>query len=127
MDKRKYLTKTLIAEYSGGSKVQGCRFKEFVYSLKSGSIAIEYDGEEYSIYGVKISFNKNIARKGIYEITREEYEAWKVKRKNDEDGYFMDWEEMQEEQFDEIFNTILSVYGDNNILQLVIDDNDLPF
>jgi hypothetical protein len=40
MDKRKYLTKTLIAEYSGGSKVEGCRFKEFAYILKNGSIAI---------------------------------------------------------------------------------------
>lgn len=127
MDKRKYLTKTLIAEYSGGSKVEGCRFKEFAYILKNGSIAIEYDGEEYSIYGVKISFSKSIGRKGIYEISREEYEAWKVRRKNDEDGYFMDWEEMQEEQFDEIFNTMFSVYDDNNILQLVIDDKDLPF
>ena len=99
MDKRKYETKTLIAEYKYLSELEEFRFSETAYRLKDGSIIIEYDGDRLSLYGLKLSFQKSIARKGIYSVDDKDYEFWKSVRSKREDSYFMDWEAEMDEQF----------------------------
>ncbi|EHI98774.1 hypothetical protein CDLVIII_2105 [Clostridium sp. DL-VIII] len=92
MEKRKYESKTLIAEYRYLSENEDFRFSETAYKLKDGSIIIEYDGAPLSLYGLKLSYNKNIRRKGIFSITEDDYEFWKSFRARIEDGSFMDYE-----------------------------------
>jgi hypothetical protein len=64
MEKRKFQTKTLIAEYHYLTELEDFRFSEIAYRLKDCSIIMEYDGACHSLYGLKLSFNKNIAKKG---------------------------------------------------------------
>lgn len=101
MDKRKYETKTLIAEYKYLSELEEFRFSETAYRLKDGSIIIEFDGARSSLYGLKLSFQKNIGRKGIYSIDDKDYEFWKRVRSNVENGHFIDWEAEKNEQFED--------------------------
>lgn len=129
MDKRKYETKTLIAEYHNLSKLEDCRFSENAYELKDGSKIIEYNGNGLSIYGTYIAFGKSIGRKGIYSIKDEEYKIWKAIRKESKDGSFVDWEEEINEQLEETwqeqYNNKISLEH-LNVLESIKTD-DLPF
>ncbi|MVX64821.1 hypothetical protein GKZ28_14070 [Clostridium chromiireducens] len=129
MDKRKYETKTLIAEYYNLSKLEDCRFSENAYELKDGSKIIEYDGNGLSIYGTYIAFGKSIGRKGIYSIKDEDYKIWKAIRKESKDGCFVDWEEEINEQLEETwqeqYNNKISLEH-LNVLESITTD-DLPF
>lgn len=49
MDKRKYLTKKLIAEYQCLGNLEDCNFSEFAYRLKTGEKLIEFNGARLSI------------------------------------------------------------------------------
>jgi hypothetical protein len=101
MDKRKYLSKTLIAQYEFfGSFDEEDRFIELAYKLKDNSLIIEYSGTRFSIYGIKINFSKDIPRKGIYKISQNEFERWKYIRSREKRGSFTNWEQEQEEQFE---------------------------
>lgn len=128
MDKRKYETKTLIAEYKYLSELEEFRFSETAYRLKDGSIIIEYDGARLSLYGLKLSFQKSIARKGIYSVDDKDYEFWKSVRSKREDSYFMDWEAEMDEQFkrsqEEYYKQIATEH--ENVLKCVGSD-ELPF
>lgn len=117
MDKRKYQSKTLIAEYNRNDTIEDCMFKEYAYRLKDGSKIIEFDGAGWSIYGVKIGFNHNIPRKGVYSINNKEYKDWKDRRINEIDGIFIDWEEQYLEQLE----------MDQEALQKCVGKNDLQF
>ncbi len=129
MDKRKYETKTLIAEYHNLSKLEDCRFSEKAYELKNGSKIIEYDGNGLSIYGTYIAFGKSIGRKGIYSIKDEEYKIWKAIRKENKNGSFVDWEEEINLQFEETlkeqYNSQISLEHLNILESIAVDD--LPF
>lgn len=92
MEKRKYESKTLIAEYIYLREDERFRFSETAYKLKDGSIIIKYDGAPLSLYGLKLSYKKNIGRKGIFSVTNDDYEFWKSFRGGIEDGSFVDYE-----------------------------------
>ncbi|MBN7577267.1 MULTISPECIES: hypothetical protein [Clostridium] len=100
MDKRKYETKTLIAEYRDLSKLKECRFSENAYELKDGSKIIEYEGAPLSLYGLKLSYNKNIGRKGIFSVTSDDYEFWKSFRARIDDNSFVDYEAERNEDIE---------------------------
>lgn len=129
MDKRKYETKTLIAEYHNLSKLEDCRFSENAYELKDGSKIIEYDGNGLSIYGTYIAFGKNIGRKGVYSIKDEDYKIWKEIRKEDKDGAFADWKQEISEQLEEVwqeeYNRKISLEHLNILENIKCDE--LPF
>lgn len=116
MDKRKYLSKTLIAQYEFlGSIDEEDRFIELAYKLKDNSLIIEYSGAKYSIYGVKIDFSKHIPRSGIYKISEKEYELWKYIRSREKRGSFTDWEQEQEEQFELDYESLLKCVGSEEL------------
>jgi hypothetical protein len=115
MDKRKFQTKTLIAEYQYLTNLEDFKFSEWAYRLKDGSIIIEYDGACNSLYGLKLSFDKSIGRKGIYSIAEDRYNMWKsicVKRSN---SFFVDWEKQLEEQYIADHENVLKCVGENEL------------
>jgi hypothetical protein len=128
LDKRKYETKTLIAEYKYLSELEEFRFSETAYRLKDGSIIIEYDGARLSLYGLKLSFQKSIGRKGIYSVDDKDYEFWKSVRSKRDESYFMDWEVEMDEQLknsqEEYYKQIDAEH--ENVLKCVGSD-ELPF
>jgi hypothetical protein len=97
MDKRKYQTKTLIAEYHYLTELEDFRFSEIAYRLKDGSIVVEYEGACHSLYGLKLSFSRSIARKGIYSINDYDFRMWKSIRSQIESSSFIDWEKEMNE------------------------------
>ena len=115
MDKRKCQTKTLIAEYQYLINLEDFRFSEWAYRLKDGSIIIEYDGACNSIYGLMLSFDKDIARKGIYTIAPDRYEMWKSIRSKRENSFFVDWEKQLEKQYIADHETVLKCVGENEL------------
>ena len=117
MDKRKYQTKTLIAEYQYLTELENFRYSETAYRLKDGSIVIEYNGEPLSLYGLKLSFTKNVGRKGIYSISNCDYKSWKAVAKMRSDSFFIDWEDQY----------IAQLYMDHEIVLKCVGENDLPF
>lgn len=58
VEKRKYESKTLIAEYIYLSEYEKFRFSETAYRLKDGSVIIEYDGAPLSLYGLKLAIKR---------------------------------------------------------------------
>jgi hypothetical protein len=129
MDKRKYESKTLIAEYHNLCKLEEYRFSESAYELKDGSKIIEYDGNGLSIYGTCIAFGKHIGRKGVYSISDEDYSPWKEFRKESKNSFFVDWEEERNEYFEEVaqeeYNKQISLEHRNILERMTFDD--LPF
>lgn len=119
MDKRKYQSKTLIAEYYDLGRLEDFRFKEKIYRIKDGSLIMEFDGKMNSLYGVRIGFCKCIARKGICSIKESEYKTWKEMRQNESNGYLIDWE-------NEMFAIMDKDFDDEELLKCV-GENDLPF
>jgi len=118
MDKRKYQSKTLIAQYDYSGDIDAeSRFFELAYQLEDGSKVIEYSGARFSVYGIKISFGKNIGRKGIYSISDKDFRMWKLIRSENKRGYFIDWQELQEKQF----------ISDYESVQKCVGENELPF
>ena len=115
MDKRKYLTKTLIAEFQELSNIEDCKFSENVYRLNDGRLIMEYNGGRLSIYGLTLGFNKHIPRKGICNLDKENYDIWKSIRSKQENGFFVDWEKMQEEQFQTDHETVLKCIGSDEL------------
>jgi len=115
LDKRKYQTKTLIAQYEYLTELEDFRFSEIAYKLKDGSIIVEYDGACHSLYGLKLSFNKNIARKGIYSISKYDFEMWKSIRSQIEKSSFVDWEKQYEDQLEEDHENVLKCVGENEL------------
>lgn len=102
MEKRKYKSKILIAEYMHRIDDEEFRFSEIAYRLKDGSIIIEYDGAPLSLYGLKLSYNKNIGRKGIFSVTNDDYEFWKSFRSRIEDARFIDYETERNEALEKV-------------------------
>ena len=115
MDKRKYQTKTLIAQYEYLTELEEFRYSETAYRLKDGSIIIEYDGKALSLYGLKLSFRKNVGRKGIYSISNCEYESWKAVAKMRDNSSFIDWEKEMNEQFEDEHENVLKCVGENEL------------
>ena len=115
MDKRKYQTKTLIAEYQDYCRCEEFRYKEMAYRLKDGSIIIEYDGKPLSLYGLRIGFRKCIPRKGVFSISESEYSLWKAVRKKDKEGCFLDWEIDIEELMNGDYESSLKCVGENEL------------
>ncbi|EHI97585.1 hypothetical protein CDLVIII_0861 [Clostridium sp. DL-VIII] len=102
MEKRKYESKTLIAEYSYLSENEEFKFSETAYRLKDSSIIIEYDGAPLSLYGLKLSYKKNIGRKGIFSVTNYDYEFWKSFRAGIEGSSFVDYEAEKNEDIEKV-------------------------
>ncbi|MVX67301.1 hypothetical protein GKZ28_27100 [Clostridium chromiireducens] len=100
MEKRKYESKVLIAEYRYLCEDEKFRFSETAYRLKDGSIIIEYDGAPLSLYGLKLSYKKSRGRKGIFSVTNDDYEFWKSFRSRIEDSSFIDWEAERNEDLE---------------------------
>lgn len=71
MEKRKYESKILIAEYRYLSEHEKFRFSETAYRLKDGSIIIEYNGAPLSLYGLKLSYNKNSGATKLGQSSKE--------------------------------------------------------
>ena len=115
LDKRKYQTKTLIAEYHYLTELEDFRFSETAYRLKDGSIIIEYDGKAHSLYGLKLNFNKNIGRQGVYNIDYNEYKSWKAIRSQRENSLYVDWEKEYEDQLNEDHENVLKCVGENEL------------
>jgi len=115
LDKRKYQTKTLIAQYEYLIELEDFRFSEAAYRLKDGSIIMEYYGACHSLYGSKLSFNKNIARKGICSISKYDFEMWKSIRSQIENSSFVDWETQYEDQLEEDHENVLKCVGENEL------------
>ncbi|NOW07489.1 hypothetical protein OD350_26330 [Clostridium beijerinckii] len=128
MEKRKYESKTLIAEYRYLSENKEFRFSETAYRLKNGSIIIEYEGAPLSLYGLKLSYNKNIGRKGIFSITSDDYEFWKSFRGRIDYNSFVDYEaernDILEKAREEYNNQISSEH--QNILES-LSCEELPY
>ena len=100
MDKRKYQSKTLIAQYDyTGDIDEESKFFELAYQLKDGSKIIEFSGARFSIYGIMVSYSKSIGRNGIYSISEKDFRLWKLIRSENKEGYFIDWQEMEDKQF----------------------------
>ncbi|WP_035301669.1 hypothetical protein [Clostridium sp. DL-VIII] len=116
MDKRKYQTKTLIAQYEYLTELEDFRFSEMSYRLKDGSIIIEYEGACHSLYGLKLSFSKSIVRKGIYSINDYDFRMWKSIRSKIEGSSFIDWEKEMNEQFEDEHENVLKCVGENELL-----------
>jgi len=118
VEKRKYESKTLIAEYRYLSENKEFRFSETAYRLKNGSIIIEYNGEPLSLYGLKLTYKKNIGRKGIFSVDSDDYEFWKSFRKRIDGSSFVDYEaernDILEKAMEEYNNQISSEH--ENIL-----------
>ncbi|OVE70011.1 hypothetical protein CCS79_03100 [Clostridium diolis] len=128
MEKRKYESKILIAEYRYLSENDNFRFSETAYKLKDGSIIIEYDGAPLSLYGLKLSYNKNIGRKGIFSVTNDDYEFWKSFRARIEDGSFIDYEAERNEALEkarEEYDKQISVEHENILESLSCEE--LPY
>ncbi|AQR88745.1 hypothetical protein [Clostridium saccharobutylicum] len=129
MDKRKYESKTLIAEYKYLSELEEFRFSEKAYRLKDGSIIIEFDGASLSLYGLKLSFKESIGRKGLYSIDDKDYKFWKLLRSDIDNSYFVDWEQERNDQYEETwqeqYNNMISMQH-QNILEKISGD-ELPF
>lgn len=68
-----------------------------------------------SIYGLTLAFNKHIGRKDIYSISDKDFETWKSIRSKEKEGYFIDWEEMQAEQFSMDHERILKCIGTDEL------------
>ena len=120
MDKRKYKSKTLIAEFSFQRKIEewydeDSKFSESIYRLKDGSLILEYDGERFSTYGIAISFNKFIARKGIIKLDSADYRIWRILRNNNKNGVFIDWEDQYNSQLFMDHETKLKCTGNNEL------------
>ena len=111
MEKTKYQTKTLIAEFQDLCNHEEFRFTETAYRLKDGSIIMEYDGNRLSLYGVRIGFNKYIPRKGVYSIDKSDYEMWKNIRRKGTPGCFVDWEEEIEDLINDEYENVLKCVG----------------
>jgi len=111
MDKRKFQTKTLIAEYEYLTELKDFRFSESAYRLKDGSVVIEYDGGCHSLYGLKLSFDKSIGRKGIYSISKDSYDMWKSICNQRRESFFIDWEKEYEDQLNEEHENVLRCVG----------------
>ena len=130
MEKRKYESKTLIAEYRYLSEHEKFRFSETAYRLKDGSIIIEYNGAPLSLYGLKLSYNKNIGRKGIFSVTNDDYEFWKSFRGRIEESSFVDYEternDILEKAREEYNNQISSEPEHENILES-LSFGELPY
>ena len=105
MEKRKYESKTLIAEYRYLSENKEFRFSETAYRLKNGSIIIEYNGEPLSLYGLKLTYKKNIGRKGIFSVDSDDYEFWKSFRKRIDGSSFVDYESERNEDIEKVRET----------------------
>ncbi|AWK52778.1 hypothetical protein DIC82_18040 [Clostridium beijerinckii] len=115
MNKGKYQSKTLIAEYQYLTELEDFRFSETAYRLKDGSIVIEYNGEPHSLYGLRLSFTKNVGRKGIFSISNYDYKSWKAVAKMRSDSSFVDWEEEMNEQFQDEHENVLKCVGENEL------------
>ena len=115
MDKRKYQTKTLIAQYEYLTELEDFRFSEVAYRLKDGSIVIEYDGACNSLYGVKLDFDKSIGRKGIYSIDKNRYDMWKSICSKRNNSSFIDWEKEYEDQLNEEHENVLKCVGSDEL------------
>ena len=115
MEKRKFQTKTLIAEYQYLTELEDFKFSEFAYRLKDGSIVIEYDGASNSLYGLKLSFDKSIGRKGIYGIQEDRYNIWKGVCNQRSNSFFIDWEKQKEEQYILDHESVLKCVGENEL------------
>ena len=102
VEKRKYESKILISEYRYLSENEEFRFSEIAYRLKDGSIIIEYDGAPLSLYGLKLTYKKNIGRKGIFSVTNDDYEFWKYFRARIKNGSFVDYEAERNEDIEKI-------------------------
>ncbi|EKQ52810.1 MULTISPECIES: hypothetical protein [unclassified Clostridium] len=128
MEKRKYESKILIAEYIYLREDERFRFSETAYRLKDGSIIIEYDGAPLSLYGLKLSYNKNIGRKGIFSVTNDDYEFWKSFRARIDGGSFIDYEAERNEDIEKIreeYYKQVNVEHENILESLSCDD--LPY
>ena len=115
MDRKKYQSKTLIAEYQYLSELEDFRYSETAYKFKDGRIVIEYDGKPHSLYGLRLSFTKSVGRKGIFSISRHDYESWKSICKMKQSSFFVDWEEQIEEQLMMDHETVLKCVGENEL------------
>lgn len=115
MDKRKYLSKTLIAQYEYFGETEESKFIELVYRLKNGSIIVEYSGGKHSLYGIMVGFHEYIARKGIYKITETEYKVWKFLRKDSKNSNFIDWDEQKAELYAEDHESTLKLTGSDKL------------
>lgn len=128
MEKRKYESKILIAEYRYLSENKDFRFSETAYKLKDGSIIIEYNGATLSLYGLKLSHNKNIGRKGIFSVTNDDYEFWKPFRGRIEGSSFIDYEAERNEALEkamEEYNKQINVEHENILESLSCEE--LPY
>jgi len=128
VEKRKYESKTLIAEYRYLSENKEFRFSETAYRLKDGSIIIEYEGAPLSRYGLKLSYNKNIGRKGIFSVTSDDYEFWKSFRGRIDDNNFVDYEAERNEDIEkarEEYNKQVNTEHENILESLSCEE--LPY
>ncbi|CUU50908.1 MULTISPECIES: hypothetical protein [Clostridium] len=128
MEKRKYESKTLIAEYRYLSENKEFRFSETAYRLKNGSIIIEYEGAPLSLYGLKLTYKKNIGRKGIFSVTSDDYEFWKSFRGKIEGNSFVDYEAERNEDIEKVRETYYKQVNaeHENILE-GLSFEDLPY
>lgn len=121
MDKRKYQSKKLIAEFEHYRKDEcfeddtDSKFTEVAYRLKDGSIIIEYQGARFSHYGIATTFNRFIGRKGIFQISKQDYRIWRIVRKNDLHGEFIDWEGQIEEIMNMDSESLLKCAGNDKM------------
>ena len=117
MDKRKYQSKRLIAQFDySGDIDKDSRYFELVYQLKDGSKVVEYSGAPFSIYGIMVSYSKGIGRKGLYSISEKDCRLWKLLRSKNEKGYFIDWQEMEDKQYIEDYESTLICVGAEELL-----------
>lgn len=115
MDKRKYLSKTLIAQYEYYGKFDDDGYIELIYRLKDNSLIVQFSGDKYSIYSIQVGFGKSIGRKGIYGISEKEFNIWKAVRKESENSELIDWEEMKQEQYFSDYEDSLKCSGNDKM------------
>lgn len=115
MDKRKYLSKNLIAQYEYYGKLEDEGYIELIYRLEDNSLIVEFSGDKYSIYGIQVGFGKSVGRKGIYGIIEKDFKIWKAVRKERENGELIDWEEMKQEQYFSDYEDSLKCSGNDKM------------
>lgn len=128
MDNLNFVSKKLVAEYKYR---EGTKFETVERAYKAGEdkYIIEYAGGQYSMYSVAKNFFECQARKGVYELNKNDFEMWYKMRKSEGLGQFLEYpleqnEELEFEIEDYIKKQILKEHEE--VMQ-AIDDKDLPF
>ena len=104
------------------------RFAWLSIAAAAVTILLKTLGAPLSLYGLKLSYNKNIGRKGIFSVTNDDYEFWKSFRGRIEGNSFVDYEAERNEALEkarEEYNKQINAEHENILERLSCEE--LPY